>query len=678
MASLNTLRTKFGVVLSVILGLALLAFVLSLKTEMGFSGNDPKVGEIDGDKIKYSEYLEQYDRVKARSGASESNPQQADMLADATWQALVSKHVLEPGFEKLGLTVGESERLTMLAGERYSQVYYQAFADPRTGVYHPEAVAEFLTQAETDPQARAAWNFLNQQALLDRAMAKYITLLKSGMYVNDLETTQGMQAANNTYTGRWARRKYASLPDSLFTVPASEIRSYYNRHKDEFRQLPSRTLSYVVFDVNATNDDMLALTKTVAGVGAEFTAVEEIRPFVRANRNGRIADNYVSAAQLDDDEAEALLNGRAYGPLLKNNVWRMARVIDTKVAADTLGIRHIILSYQDEKLADSLKAALKDGVQFAQAARQYSLYDATAAQGGDVGMLPFSAFTGEFADALAGAKEGDIVKIPSGDVIQLMQVYYAGKPTKQVRLASIEYPVEASSGTRRAAHNAAGSFSVNAKGSVEAFNEAASAAAVTPRVATLTQGERQLRGLEDSRELVRWAYGAEKGDVSEIFTVDGDYVVAMVTDIDDDRYTSLDKASELIRRKLLRDKKYDYIVSDVKGTTFPELTMSLGTSESGQFENVSYASFYINGVGMEPRLVGAIASAPEKGYVSAPVKGAGAVYVFQVDEITTEEKQTAEAEQVREQAMLESMVPQQTMQAIQQMADVQDLRGRYF
>ena len=54
MASLNTLRTKFGALLSVIIALALLAFILSLKTDMGFSDNDPKVGVIDGDKIRYS------------------------------------------------------------------------------------------------------------------------------------------------------------------------------------------------------------------------------------------------------------------------------------------------------------------------------------------------------------------------------------------------------------------------------------------------------------------------------------------------------------------------------------------------------------------------------------------------------------------------------------------------
>mgnify|MGYP000553218973 CR=1 FL=1 len=50
MASLNTLRTRFGVVLSIIIAFALLAFILSLKTDMGLSGNDPKVGVIDGSK----------------------------------------------------------------------------------------------------------------------------------------------------------------------------------------------------------------------------------------------------------------------------------------------------------------------------------------------------------------------------------------------------------------------------------------------------------------------------------------------------------------------------------------------------------------------------------------------------------------------------------------------------
>ena len=68
MASLNTLRTKFGVVLSIVIGVALLAFILSLKTEMGFTGNDPKVGVMNGEKINYSEYYNRYEQIKAQSG----------------------------------------------------------------------------------------------------------------------------------------------------------------------------------------------------------------------------------------------------------------------------------------------------------------------------------------------------------------------------------------------------------------------------------------------------------------------------------------------------------------------------------------------------------------------------------------------------------------------------------
>ena len=676
MASLNTLRTKFGVVLSIVIALALLAFILSLKTEMGFSGNDPKVGVIDGDKINYSEYYEQYERVKAQSGAQESDEQQAAMLANAVWQSLIAKHVLEPGFEKIGLRVTEPERAAMISGEHMSQSFYNAFADPRTGQYNVAAVSDFLARATT-PEAQQAWTQLNEQARLERLLQKYVGLVRGGAYVNALEVANGVKAANETFSGKWAGKKYATVPDSLITVSESDLKAYYESHKDQFKQLPSRSLSYVVFEVSPTDGDMQALEQQAREVGEGFVAAEDLRTFVRGNRNGHIAENYVSAAQLTDEEAEALMAGRVYGPVLKNNEWTMSRALDTKTVPDSLGIRHIVLPYTEEKLADSLLTALRQGGDFAQAASQYSVYDATAANGGEVGVLPFSAFTGEFAEALAGARQGDIVKIASGDAIQLMQVYRATKPSKHVQVASITYPVRASEATRRDVHNQAGSFSVNAKGSADVFAEAASAAAITPRVATLTQGERTIRGLEDSREVARWAYGAKVGEMSKIFNVGDDYVIAILTGIDDDEYASLQKVSAQVRSQVMRDKKYDYIVKNLSGTTLDEQAASLG-SEVADFEGVTAASFYINGPGIEPRLVGAIASTTEKGAVAGPVKGLSGVYVFEVDDITTAEKQTEEGEQVRAQAMAEGMVQQYALQAVQQMADIQDLRGKYF
>ncbi|WP_289110512.1 peptidylprolyl isomerase [uncultured Alistipes sp.] len=677
MASLNTLRTKFGIVLSIVIAGALLAFILSLKTEMGFSGNDPRVGVIDGEKINYSEYYNQYEQVKAQSGAQESNEQQSAMLANAAWQALIGKYVLTPGFDKMGLRVTEPERMSMVSGQHPSQAFYNAFADPRTGEYNVAAVHQFLSEAEANAQAQLAWAQLNEQARMEREVAKFLGLIKGGVYVNSLEVANGVNSANNTYAGKWAGKKYSAVPDSLIQLKSSDIKAYYNSHKNMFKQTPSRALSYVVFEVSPTDDDMLALEKSVAEVGAQFAATEELKSFVRANRNGKIADNYVSAKQLSEEEAKALLDGATYGPVLKNNEWTMARALDTKIVPDSMGIRHIVLPYTQEALADSLLTVLKGGADFAQVAAQYSVYDATAANGGEVGVMPFSAFSGEFAAALANAKTGDIVKIASGDAIQLMQVYRADKPSKHVQVASITYPVEASAATRRDIHNQAGTFSVNAKGSVEAFNDAASAAAVTPRIALLAQGERTIRGLEDSRDVARWAYGAEVGDVSEIFPVGKDYVIAMLTEIDDNEFAPLEKVSAQIRAQVLRDKKYDYIVKELSGSTLDEQAKSLGT-EVADFDNVTFGAFYVNGPGFEPRLIGAISSTTEKGVLSAPVKGLSGVYVFEVDDIQTSDKQTAEGEKVRAQAMAESMAQQFSVQAIQQMAKIQDLRGKYF
>ena len=48
-----------------------------------------------------------------------------------------------------------------------------------------------------------------------------------------------------------------------------------------FKQTPSRALSYVVFEVSPTDDDMLALEKSVAEVGAQFAATEELDVYKR-------------------------------------------------------------------------------------------------------------------------------------------------------------------------------------------------------------------------------------------------------------------------------------------------------------------------------------------------------------------------------------------------------------
>lgn len=675
MASLNTLRTKYGIIVSVVIILALLAFIISLGPEMGFGSNDPKVGEINGDKISYSEYLNEYETVKSFTGASESTEAESDALATATWRSLITKHLFTPSLQQVGLDVTEQERMAMISGEHLSQAYYTAFADPTTGAYDVQAVTSFLAQVSTMPEYQSMWSFMNEQAVAERLMSKYMGLVKAGTYANKLEVAQGVTAANESRNGRMVVLPYTNVDNASVEITDAEINNYFNAHKHLYTKAPYRAISYVVFDVEPTSDDMLEIENKAKTMGEEFAAAEDIRAFIRKNM-GNISTAYATADQLAEDE-KVLLNGEQYGPVLKGNEWVMSRSVDTKMAPDSLGLSHIVLDATQTELIDSLYTALQGGADFAEAARAHSSYAASAELGGEIGVVPFSALTPELAEPLATAKKGDVVKVTVSGVTQLIKVTRADAAKKHVLVGSIAIPVEASSATRRDVHNIASIFSVDGKGSLDNFNAAASAAAVTPRVARVSQGERSIVGLDNSHEVVRWAYGADVQEISEIFTLGNSYVVAMLTGIDDTEYMAVSDVSEVIRETLMRDKKFEVLKAKLAGSNIDEVAKTAGV-EVTPFTNVKMNDYGVAMLPLEPHLAGSIANTTATGQLSAPVKGYSNAVVFVVDEITKSETQTADAEKVRQMATLENNAYQLASIALQNMGEIEDLRGQYF
>ena len=676
MASLNTLRTKYGVILSVIIILALLAFIISLGPEMGlFGSNDPTVAVIDGDKIGYMEYVNEYDTAKTYNNVDESSEEGVNALADLTWQALVAKHMLVPGFNEMGIEVSDAERMSMISGEHPSQVFYNAFANPQTGEYSVEGITNFLTQVSSNPQYQSMWNYMNTQAMFARLTTKYMGLIKAGTFANKLEVEQGLAAANERRNGRMVAVAYNTVADSLVNISDAEIEKYYNAHKKDFAKLPTRTISYVVFDVEPTDNDMVEVEKKAMAMGEEFAAAEDVRAFVRKNM-GTIALNYVKAANLPEEEA-VLAEGKQYGPVLKGNEWVISRPVNVVMAPDSIGLKHILLDAQNPALADSLYNALKGGANFEEAAKNHSAYAETAQNGGDLGVAAFSALNPDLAEVLATAKKGDIVKTTISGVTQIFKITRVDAAKKYVLAGTVNIPVEPSSETCRNVHNQVSVLSVDGKGSIENFNAAAGAAAVTPRTITFAQGERAISGLENSREVIRWAYGAKEQEISEIFNLGDAYVVAMVTKIDNSEYTSLSQASANIYITLLRDKKFDLLKEKLAGTTLEEVAKNAGV-EITSFTNAGMDDFGVGDLIIEPRVVGAVATTAQTGTISAPVKGLSNAVVFVVDDIVKSDARTAEAERVRLQATNENINMQTSPVAMQQMAKLEDLRGQYF
>lgn len=692
MASLNTMRTKFGVLLSAIIAIALLAFVLSLKTELGFSNGDPKVGEINGEKVTYTEFLEAYNTVKAQMGGDEAySDEQAQRILGGAWQQIMAEHVLLPGLEDLGLEVTAAEHAKMLKGEVPSNIYASFFRDPKTGMMDPSAVTAYLEQVKANPQLQASWKFVSSQALLDRNMNKYIDLVRNGAYSTKLEVENFAKTDGKTYKGSFVAVKYSTIADSLVTISKSEEKAYYESHKNLYKQNPYRSISFVVFDVDATDEDKAAIEADAKATAEELAATTDYKTLSRNNRHVALAQTYISESNLSNDELAAFKAGKVYGPELKNGEWKASKAIDARVVAEKIGLKHIVLGYMDEAKADSLLTVAKKGeVPFEKLAEENSL-----AETANIGTVDYSSLVPEFANAFVGAKVGDLVKVAYGNTIQIFQVTELGAAKKHYLLANMTYTEEASQATTRQAHNTASLFSVNAKlpvsawnvkgwfsslaaEKIEKFNAVASEQALSTRSANIERGARSIRGISDNAiEVIRWAQDAKVGDVSEIFKVGKDYVVAVLTGVNDSEFKTLPEVALQVRSALLHDKKFAEISKKMQGATLEEIAAN-AESKVETFEDAKYTAYYVKGLGVEPKVLGAIA-ATEVNTISAPVKGSQGVYVVKVEEVVDPaEPASYDDQKIKVQSNATDMAAPRAMNAVQDLANVKDETPKFF
>ena len=670
MASLNTLRTKYGIILSVIIGLGLFFFIVDTGRSMG-TGEDPVVGEIAGEEVTYTEFQRFYENFRQQMAGQGDNDQITNQVLAATWQTLLKDRVVTPGLADLGLMVSENEYLDVISGKIYSQQLAQ-FYDPQTKQLNLEFMQQILAEAERNPQMRQQWEMLKRAILDERLMNKYVGLLGAGTFVNKLEVAQDLEQQNNTYAGQYISKSYLSVADSMVSVSDQEAKNYYESHKKMFKQPSSRSVSYVLFDVIPTDEDREALEQDVRHVADEFAATEDVRAFTRANHNGSISDTFLNENQLSEEEAAALKNGKMYGPVLKNNEWTLKRVNATMMAPDSIGLQSVGFAYSEEnlKLVDSLMTAIKKGADIAKIAEQYE-------QGnGDLGVVAFSSLGEEVAAKMAQVKKGDVLKLEMGGGIQIFKVTRADRQSKHYQVASLVYPVEASDATRSAILNEAGDFAQKAQGSVAAFNNAAAEASLLPRTTKLFEGARMIQGLEDSRNLTSWAWGAEPEVVSEVKDVNKNYAVAIVTAIDNNDYVAFEEVKEQIKNILMVDKKYDYIVKNLQGATLEEQAASLQV-EVSDFKDVKGSMFAAPAISNDPRVVGALTSL-QKDQLSAPIKTMSGVVILRVDDVQKSEAQSVEGARVRREAYLEMMAQRASMAAISEMAEVHDHSARYF
>ncbi|MFW5831068.1 MAG: SurA N-terminal domain-containing protein, partial [Prolixibacteraceae bacterium] len=138
MATLQKIRTKAGLLVAIVIGISLAAFILGDMFQGGgstlFQKDRLEVGEIDGESIQYPEYQRQVERL---GEIYKMNTQQNQLDDDAwaevreqTWQEIVREIVMDDVYDDLGLAVSSDELFDMLQGANLHPIVQQLFRDP--------------------------------------------------------------------------------------------------------------------------------------------------------------------------------------------------------------------------------------------------------------------------------------------------------------------------------------------------------------------------------------------------------------------------------------------------------------------------------------------------------------------------------------------------------------------
>ena len=196
----------------------------------------------------------------------------------------------------------------------------------------------------------------------------------------------------------------------LTNTERTDIQKYYDAHKNSFRQTNSRDIEYVLFDVLPSEADYAEAEKTINNIAEEFAASETPFQYAVLNSQEQPDKTYRSEEELPTEMATFAFGKdqpKMYGPVKEGDVYTLARVADVKMIPDSLGARHILIKAGETERTDSILTALKGGASFDELSKLYSLDQAAAANGGDLGIFTADRMVPEFSEAVINTDKGE-------------------------------------------------------------------------------------------------------------------------------------------------------------------------------------------------------------------------------------------------------------------------------
>jgi uncharacterized protein YxjI len=275
MAVLETIRVKFGIVITVLIAIALLSFIIDPTSLSMFrsdaAAQETKVASVNGYDVTYTEfsqkmnqYTQYYPYEVYEASVLKSNPELStseikkiyneEMCNMVMNDFLMEKHLVVKA-EDAGFVVSDEEMYQLLSGQIFSNNIFSQFRGQMT----PELLIEIESQTEMDtPEARSYktwWNSVKESVKQERFITKYSTTFSKSLFSNPLLVEDKIQGSNNVFDVEFVMVPFDVAGDTTIVVSEQEVKDFYTAHQNLFPCIETRDLHYVVVEVEPETED---------------------------------------------------------------------------------------------------------------------------------------------------------------------------------------------------------------------------------------------------------------------------------------------------------------------------------------------------------------------------------------------------------------------------------------
>lgn len=698
MATLQKIRSNAGLLVSIFIGMALLAFIMGDLLKAGgsmFGTSQTDVAEIAGKSVPIQLFQqkidENVDNYKRNYGQTSLDAATMDNVQDQTWEQVLREYIMQDEFVELGVAVSSDELFDMVQGNSiHPQVMQIPIFQNEQGQFDRTRVIQFLKNMELDPtgQAQTTWTAFERSLEQEQVNTKYNALIQKGLFITNSQAKSEAVNKNTKVNFDYVLLSYATVSDSAISFTEDEVKKYYHNNLDKYEQSEEAEINYVTYPVVASQEDDEQTKKIVSDYISEFETIENVEQFTNLNSddkfNGKFfAQSEMPAAISSLYEAE---EGTVYGPYKENSAYKIARVVKFETLPDSVEARHILIRPDQMgpeaavALADSLLDVVNKGSDFAELAKEFST-DGSAQDGGNLGWFTEGAMVKQFNDACFFGNEGDIVKVETQFGVHIIEVLNQSDASKKVQVAILSRHIEASSKTYQMTYAAASKFGGSNR-TYEDFMDAAGNENLNPRYARIGESDRRVANLESPRQMVRWAFKGSEGNVSDIFEFGDIYVVAAIKKQYDEGTAKLEDVRVEVEREVRKAKKAERLTAQLieatNGASTLQTVADALSTEVKEATNADFAAYSIPGLGFEPKVQGAITTL-ESNVVSKPIEGTRGVYVVQVknkSEQPIEDKISSERSYLT--TSLTSRVRYEVYNAIKEASEIEDNRSNFY